>query len=76
MTESYKFGDKVRVKANASRHAGIIGYVDCVGEGPSKGTIILCTENRSLKPVKGLYFRNSPAVIVFAICEKDIEKIA
>ena len=68
-----KLGDKVRVKENAPRHAGKIGYVDSIGEGPSSGTVILCTENRYNKPDLS-NFRNSSAIL-FAAYSGDIEII-
>ena len=67
MNTKFKLGDKVRVKTSAPRHGGKIGYVDCVGEGPANGTIILCTAKRFVDS-------DSKAVMFAAYCE-DIELI-
>lgn len=66
----FKIGDQVRVKPEAPRHGGKVGYIDCMGEGPSKDTVILCTEKRK----DGSEYRYHRA-IMFAAYIKDIEPV-
>jgi hypothetical protein len=66
----FKIGDMVRVKETAPRHGGKVGYIDLLGEGPAKDTVILCTEKR----MDGPEFRLHRAIL-FAAYITDIERL-
>ena len=68
-----KPGDRVRIKSSAPRHGGKIGYVDTVGEGPSAGTVILCTKNREEIPTQKENTFCLLGAILFAAYVDDVE---
>ena len=52
---SWQVGDMVRVTDASPVHRGRVGYINLIGNGPSKRTVILCTRKEYAHGASNLF---------------------